>query len=62
MKRSVAEPISKRDETGDEADPKPPCNDAGMPLPDMPPNSRSKAIDIYPLCNQPIVSALLTDM
>ena len=29
MKRSVAELISKRDETVDEIDPKPPCNDAG---------------------------------
>ena len=29
MKRSVAEFISKRDETINEADPKPPCNDAG---------------------------------
>ena len=28
MKRSVAELISKRDETIDEADPKPPRNDA----------------------------------
>ena len=29
MKRSVAELISKRDETADEVAPKPPCNDAG---------------------------------
>ena len=29
MKRSVAELISKRDETIDKADPKPPCNDVG---------------------------------
>ena len=29
MKRSVAELISKREEPGDDATPKPPCNDAG---------------------------------
>ena len=29
MKRSVAELISKRDETADEVATKPPCNDAG---------------------------------
>ena len=29
MKRSVAKLISKRDETADEVDPKPPCNDTG---------------------------------
>ena len=29
MKRSVAELVSKRDETVDDADPKPPCNYAG---------------------------------
>ena len=32
MKRSVAELISKRDETADEVAPKPPCNDAGNPF------------------------------
>ena len=46
MRRSVAEPISKRDETIDKADPKPPCNDAGNALGDAPPNSRSKAIEV----------------
>ena len=62
MKRSVAELISKRDETIDEADPKPPRNDAGNAFGGGSSNSRSKAIDIYPLCNQFIVSSLLSDM
>ena len=62
MKRSVAELISKRDETIDKAGPKPPRNDAGNAFGDAPPNSRSKAIGIYPFCNQLIVSSLLSDM
>ena len=61
MKRSVTQLISKRDETANEVDPKPPCNDAGNALGDELLNSKSKAIDIYPLCNQPIISALLQD-
>ena len=60
-KRSAAQLISKRDETADKVDPKPPCNMPGMPLGDELLNSKSKVIDIYPLCNQPIISALLQD-
>ena len=57
MKRSVAELISKRDEPADNAEPKPPRNDAGNAFGDMPPNSRSRVIDAYPLCKQLIVSS-----
>ena len=62
MKRSVAELILKRDEAADEVFTKPPCNDAGNAFGDRPLNSRSKVIDSYPLCNQPIVSPPLQDM
>ena len=56
MKRSVAELISKRDETVDQGATKHHVMMPGMPLGDGPLNSRSKVIDSYPLCNQPIVS------
>ena len=61
MKRSVAELISKRDETVDKGATKPPRNDARNAFGDGLLNSRSKVIDSYPLCNQPIVSPLLQD-
>ena len=57
--RSVAELISKRDETANEVDPKPPHNDTGNAFGDGFLNSKSKATDVYPLWNQSIVSALL---
>ena len=52
MKRSVAELISKRDETVNETSTKPPRNDAGNAFGDERPNSRLRMIDSYPLCNQ----------
>ena len=62
MKRSIAELISKRDESVTKPTPNHHAMMPGMPWGDVPPSLRSRMIDSYPLCNLPIVPTLLHDM